>query len=252
MRDGSITPDPRTEPDALEVRDVTVAFDGLVAIDNVSLTVQRGHRMGLIGPNGAGKTTLINVLTGFQRPTAGGVFVNGFDVTNEKPHLRARRGIARTFQNVRLYKDYTVFGNLLANAIGVGFSHRTGIEFSQQVLDWMKLSHKGTHSASTLSYGEERRVGIARALVAQPKFLLLDEPAAGLDERECDELVQILSDIPERFNCGVLVIEHNMRLIRGVCDTIHVIDFGCTIARGTPKEVLENTVVIQAYLGAKR
>ena len=235
----------------LKASDIVVAFGGLTAISGVSLALDSGEVLGLIGPNGAGKTTLVNVLTGFQRPTRGQVILNGVDITGQPAHRFSRAGLARTFQAGRLFRDLHVIENLEAAAVGVGLSRRAARHRATQILDWIQFQHKALHRADSLPYGEERRVGIARALATAPKFVLLDEPAAGLSDAECDELMQLISHIPETFDCGVLLIEHNMRVVMGACRRIHVIDGGKTIAEGTPVEIQQHQEVIRAYLGSK-
>ena len=235
----------------LEVRDVAVQFEGLAAVDGVSLALGRHEILGLIGPNGAGKTTIVNVLTGFQKPTHGTIVVDGVDATGWAPHRLGRAGVVRTFQAVRLFRDLPVIENLEAAAVGVGLRRREGVRRAHEILRWMNFEHRGHVRASSLPYGEERRVGIGRALAAAPRFVLLDEPAAGMSDAECDQLMALISRIPEEFGCGVLLIEHNMRVIMGVCDRVHVIDSGRTIAEGPPQEIQTNPAVIRAYLGAK-
>ena len=220
--------------ETLEAQDVSVHFDGLTALRDLSLALRTNEICGLIGPNGAGKTTLVNVLTGFQRPSSGRVTLAGKDVSRLAPEQFARRGVARTFQSVRLFRAFTVLDNLKTYAIGVGCSERESVERAHIVLDWMTLADLADRGADTLSYGMERRVGIARALATHPRFLLLDEPAAGLNDAECDDLMDLVRRIPQRFDCGVMIIEHNMRVVMNVCDRICVIDFGKKIAEGTP------------------
>ena len=238
--------------ETLAAERVVVNFEGLVAIDRVSLSLARREVLGLIGPNGAGKTTLVNVLTGFQAPSGGRIRLDGADATGWQPHALARNGVARTFQNGRLFRDSTVRENLEAGAIGVGLSRRQAYARAVDILDWLELGETADVRADTVPYGIERRVGIARALATHPRWLLLDEPAAGLNDRECEVLMGTLSRMADAFGCGVLIIEHNMRVIMNVCERIHVIDFGRTIAEGTPKEVRENPDVIGAYLGKHR
>lgn len=239
----------QTERDVLSAQAVTVRFEGLTALDSVSLDVRPGDLLGLIGPNGAGKTTLVNVLTGFQQPAAGEVVVDVDRAVRWPPHRFARAGVARTFQNGRLFRDYSVRENLEVAALGAGLSAQAATARAADVLAWMDLSTGADVRADALPYGEERRIGIARALATGPKWLLLDEPAAGLNDVECDHLMRTVSRIPERFGCGVLLIEHNMRVVMTVCRRIQVIDFGKTIAEGTPAEIQADAGVIRAYLG---
>ena len=235
----------------LEAHDVSVNFEGLAAVDEVTVSMGRQEIFGLIGPNGAGKTTLVNVLTGFQKPTQGRVVLAGVDVTGMPPHRIGRRGLARTFQAVRLYPDTPVIENLEAAAVGTGLGRREASRRARAILEWMNFSDKAYDHADTLPYGDERRVGIGRALAMAPHFVLLDEPAAGMSDSECDDLMALISRIPQDFGCGVLLIEHNMRVIMGVCDRIHVIDSGRTIGEGTPQEIQANPAVIRAYLGSR-
>jgi branched-chain amino acid transport system ATP-binding protein len=237
--------------DSLQASGISVRFEGLTAIDGVSITLGRGEILGLIGPNGAGKTTLVNVLTGFERPTAGRVVLAGEDVTNLPAHRLGRAGLARTFQGVRLFRGLSVMENLEAAAVGAGLHRRDAERRAAQILCWMNFESKAFDLAETLSYGEERLVGIGRALAMAPRFILLDEPAAGLTDAECDELMALIARIPDEFECGVLLIEHNMRVVMGVCDRIHVIAGGRTIAQGTPDEIQRDAAVVEAYLGTK-
>jgi branched-chain amino acid transport system ATP-binding protein len=235
----------------LQACDISVRFEGLTAIDRVSITLGCDEVLGLIGPNGAGKTTLVNVLTGFERPTEGRVVLAGEDVTDLPAHRLGRAGLARTFQGVRLFRGLSVIENLEAAAVGAGLRRREAEQRAAQILCWMKFEGKAFDLAETLSYGEERLVGIGRALAMAPRFVLLDEPAAGLTDAECDELMALIERIPDEFQCGVLLIEHNMRVVMGVCDRIHVIAGGRTIAQGTPDEIQRDAAVIEAYLGTK-
>lgn len=236
-------------PALLSARDIVVRFGGIEAIGGVSIDVPAGKVIGLIGPNGAGKTTLVNVLTGFQPPTAGAVTIDDATLSGRAPERFAAAGIARTFQSVRLYRGMTVFENLLANGIGAGLPIRRAEAHSREILDWMGLSWRSADSADTLPYAEERRVGIARALAGAPSFLLLDEPAAGMTEIECEALMALIVEIPARFGCGLLLIEHNMRVVMGTCERVNVIVFGKKIAEGSPKQVQENQDVRTSYLG---
>ena len=235
----------------LEARNVSVQFGGLAAISGVSLSMRRDEVFGLIGPNGAGKTTMVNVLTGFQKPTEGAILLGGVDITKLDPHRRARLGLSRTFQSVRPFRDMTVLENLEVAGVGGGLSRRAAVARAWDILIWMHFEGKADARADTLPYADERRVGIARALASVPRFAFLDEPAAGMGDAECDELMGLISEIPGRFGCGVLLIEHNMRVIMGVCHRIHVIDSGRTIVEGAPSEIQGNPDVIRAYLGAK-
>ncbi|MSP51107.1 MAG: ABC transporter ATP-binding protein [Alphaproteobacteria bacterium] len=238
-------------PSTLAARAVSVRFEGLTAVDRISLELQRGEVLGLIGPNGAGKTTLVNVLTGFQVPSEGTIWVVDADSTGWQPHRFARAGVIRTFQNGRLFKEFTVRENLEVAAIGVGLSARKARTRAAEVLDWLGLTARADERTDALSYGDERRVGIARALAAMPRWVLLDEPAAGLNDVECDQLMRTVAAIPERFGCGVLLIEHNMRVVMTVCHRIQVIDFGKTIAAGPPAAIQSDPQVIRAYLGVR-
>jgi len=234
----------------LRARGVTVQFGGLVALDNVSLALARGEVLGLIGPNGAGKTTLVNVLSGFQRPSAGSVGVGDTDCTRLRCHEFSRVGIARTFQAVRVFKGLTVAENVETGFVAHGFGRGEARRRAEEILDDLGLSAKASFPASALSYGEERRLGLARALAAEPRFLLLDEPAAGLAPAEASELRHLISDLRGKYDCGVLVIEHNMVLVMNLCDRIQVLDSGRTIATGTADAIRNDANVRRAYLGS--
>lgn len=243
--------DDRDSEVSLEARNVSVKFGGLAAISSLSFTMNRNEVFGLIGPNGAGKSTMVNVLTGFQKPSEGAILLGGADVTRQDPHRLARMGLARSFQAVRLFRGMTVLENLEVAAVGTGLSRREAVARAWDVLSWMRFEAKAHFRADTLPYGDERRVGIGRVLATAPRFALLDEPAAGMGDAECDDLMSLISQIPARFRCGVLLIEHNMRVIMSVCHRIHVIDSGRTIVEGSPQEVQSNADVIRAYLGSK-
>lgn len=233
----------------LSASGVTVDFDGVRALDDVSFTVGSHEVVGLIGPNGAGKTTFMNVLSGFQRPSAGRVRIGETDVTSWSPERIARRGVGRTFQAVRPFAGLTVAENIELGALGVGASWRTARTRTAEILDALALGHRRDTEAGALPHGEERRLGIARALAGLPKALLLDEPAAGTNESESDELVEALRAVKARFECSLVIIEHDMRLIMGICERIQVLDFGRTIAVGTPEEIRRDAAVLEAYLG---
>jgi branched-chain amino acid transport system ATP-binding protein len=223
-----------------------------VALDSVCLSFTRDEVLGLIGPNGAGKTTLVNVLTGFQKPNAGRVLIEKEDVTGWPPYRLARRGLSRSFQTGRLFRDLLVVENLEAAVIGMGQYRAEARRRALELLEWIGLADKAFVRADTLPYGDERRVGIARALVVRPHFVLLDEPAAGLNDIECEELMRNIASIPSQFGAGVLLIEHNMRVVVGVSDRIHVLESGRTIAIGQPSQIQHHPDVIRAYLGTNR
>jgi branched-chain amino acid transport system ATP-binding protein len=230
---------------------VSVHFAGLRAVDEVDLTVYPQEILGLIGPNGAGKTTIVNALTGFQPLTAGRVELGGVDVTGWRANRLARKGVCRTFQAVRLFPDLTVLENVQMGAIGVGASHRDAARTTATLIELMQLDDVADRPASAIPHGQERRVGIARALATNPRFLLLDEPGAGLNEGESTDLVNALRRIREEFDCALTVIEHDMGLIMRLCERIQVMDHGKTISIGTPTEVARDPAVLEAYLGSK-
>jgi branched-chain amino acid transport system ATP-binding protein len=239
------------QPQAAELaaHGLEVKFQGLAAISDVSLTINRREIFGLIGPNGAGKTTLVNCLTGFQQPTQGRVTLARTDTIGWGPDRFRKAGVARTFQAARLFKDLSVIENVEVTGLGLGLSRRRARTHALSLLEWLAIDHKAETVAGTLPYTDQRRVGIARALILSPAFVLMDEPAAGMSDSECEELMSFVSSIPNLFNCGVLIIEHNMSVIMGVCQRIHVLDGGRSVAEGTPQEIQSNPAVISAYLG---
>jgi branched-chain amino acid transport system ATP-binding protein len=235
----------------LEARQLKVHFGGVRAVDGVDLSLRKGEILGLIGPNGAGKTTLVNALSGFQRPTAGTVVLDGDDVTGWSPNRLARRGLTRTFQSVRLFPDLTVLENVELGGVAVGMWRPAARKWALDLLERLQLAGKAHLYGKGLPHGLERRLGIVRALAARPSFLLLDEPAAGLNEQESDELVASLTLIRDDFACALMVIEHDMRVIMRLCERIHVLDYGKTISIGTPAEVRSDPAVLTAYLGRR-
>lgn len=239
----------RPDNPVIEAEGISVSFDGVRALDDVSLAVGPHEIFGLIGPNGAGKTTCMNVLSGFQRPSAGTVRVGGKAVTGVRPEKIAGAGVGRTFQAVRPFAQLTVMQNVELGALGTGAGRRAARARAADILDALALTHRRDELAAGLPHGEERRLGIARALAGAPRVLLLDEPAAGTNESECDELVESLQAVKARFDCSLVIIEHDMRLIMGLCERIHVLNFGRSIAEGTPDQVRTDPAVLEAYLG---
>jgi branched-chain amino acid transport system ATP-binding protein len=249
---------------ALEVRGLTCRFGGVTAVDDVSFTVQAGEIFGLIGPNGAGKTTLFNLVTGITRPTSGGCRHRGEDITGARPHQVARRGIARTFQNIRLFAELPVLENVM---IGRHCHTRSGLvtgilglppapseeravrERAQELLELVGLRGKEEVRARNLPYGDQRRLEIARALALEPDVLLLDEPAAGMNSSERAALSDFTCELRDRYGLTVLLIEHHVPLVMGLCNRIAVLDFGRLIALGDPEKVRGDPAVIEAYLG---
>jgi branched-chain amino acid transport system ATP-binding protein len=241
-----------THRQKLEIRNVSVTFQGLVAVQDVSETLLSGEILGLIGPNGAGKTTLVNAVTGFQTLGDGDVLLEGVSIARLPPQRIRRRGIARTFQAGRLFHTMTVLENVELAAFSAGQTRRAASEQAHNILAWIGLSAVEAMPTAALPYSDERRVGIARALAGEPAFVLLDEPAAGMSDLECDRLIETIRDIPRKFGSGVLIIEHNVRLVTTVSERIHVLDSGRTIARGAPEIVRYDPAVIKAYIGEGR
>jgi branched-chain amino acid transport system ATP-binding protein len=235
---------------ALEAREISVEFAGLRALDGVSLRLEPGEILGLIGPNGSGKTTLVNVITGQIAPSEGRVLCDGDDITGLPPPRVAARGIARSFQIVRLFRHLTVRENVEAGAIARGLRRPAAGRLADRLLGDFGLSARADDFAGSLSYGDERRVEIARALAAAPTFLLLDEPAAGMNEAETERLLALLAALPQAQGLGLLIIDHDIPLIMQLCHRLHVLASGRTIAEGDVETVRRSPEVIAAYLGS--
>jgi ABC-type branched-subunit amino acid transport system ATPase component len=234
----------------MEAAGISKRFRGVHALDGVSLQVAAGEIVGLIGPNGSGKTTLLNVLSGVYAPTAGTVFCDGKAVEGFRPNRIAHLGVGRTFQNIRLFGHLTVRQNVEVGSVSGratrGVDHRVDVD---RLLARFGLSSRADVQALNLPYGAQRRVEIARALAGRPYFLLLDEPAAGMNESESDTLLETIMGVREEFGCGILIVDHDLRLIMRLCERIHVLAEGRTLAIGTPEEVRRDPTVIDVFLG---
>ena len=233
---------------SLRASSVSRSFAGVQALRDVSLELRQGEVVGLIGPNGAGKSTLVNILSGFDRPTRGRVLLEDRNVTRWPAFRRGRRGLARTFQHSHAFGGLTVRENVAVSALGVGASQREAAKRTKELLELLGLAEHADQPASSLPHGDERRLGVARALATEPRFVLMDEPAAGLPEAEIPDFATAVGTVRER-GAGVLLVDHNVALVLEVCERIHVLDQGTTLAEGTPDEIRAHLGVAAAYLG---
>jgi branched-chain amino acid transport system ATP-binding protein len=241
--------DSRRPGEALRAASVSRAFEGVQALRDVTLELRRREVVGLIGPNGAGKSTLVNVISGFDLPDEGVVELQGRDITRWSPHRRGRHGLARTFQHSRSFRGLTVRENVEVAALGAGVGPAGARRRADELLELLQLTAHADAPAGALAHGDERRLGVARALASQPTFVLLDEPAAGLPEAEVPDFAAVVRWVAEEHEAGVLLIDHNMALVMKVCDRLHVLDHGATLAEGSPSEIRANLDVAAAYLG---
>jgi branched-chain amino acid transport system ATP-binding protein len=250
LSESAVAQDAQRRPgDTLRASSVSRSFEGVRALSDVTLELHRHEVVGLIGPNGAGKSTLVNVLSGFDFPTGGSVELAGRRITGWSAHRRARAGLARTFQHSRSFRDLTVRENVEVAALGVGAGVRGARRRTDDLLELLALRDLDRAPAGTLAHGDERRLGVARALATDPAFVLMDEPAAGLPEAEVPEFAAVVRSVRDDHEAGVLLIDHNMALVMDVCDRIQVLDQGQTLAQGTPQEIRRNIDVAAAYLG---
>ncbi|MCI5842684.1 MAG: ABC transporter ATP-binding protein [Clostridiales bacterium] len=248
----------------LEVTDLGISFGGLRAVDELNMRIEKGALVGLIGPNGAGKTTVFNMLTGVYRPTDGGIRLDGENIVGKKPHEICKMGIARTFQNIRLFTKLSVLDNVKAgfhnevtyslpeSLLHVGSYRRKEKQMNEKAMEILKvfdLDGQRDYKAANLPYGKQRKLEISRALATDPKLLLLDEPAAGMNPNETVELMETIELVRKQFDVTVLLIEHDMKLVSGICEYLYALNFGRLLAEGTPGEVLSNPEVVTAYLG---
>ncbi len=248
----------------LEVKNLSISFGGLKAVDDFNITVEKGQLYGLIGPNGAGKTTIFNLLTGVYKPDCGRITLDGTDITGHRTAAINQAGIARTFQNIRLFKDLSVLDNVkvglhnhyrystLEGIFRLPSYYRTEKVMDEKAMELLKvfdLDGEFAFKASNLPYGKQRKLEIARALATKPKLLLLDEPAAGMNPNETEELMKTIRFVRDHFDMTVLLIEHDMKLVSGICERLTVLNFGHMLAEGPTSEVLNNPQVIAAYLG---
>ncbi len=263
---GFLTDRDKDKKPILDVRELGIDFGGLTAVDGFNLMIGRNEITGLIGPNGAGKTTVFNLLTNVYQPTRGSILIDGMPTAGKKTYQVNRMGVARTFQNIRLFKDLSVIDNV---KVGLHESMKYNLaasvfrlpnywkeekqttERAMELLDIFHMTSLANTTAGSLPYGAQRRLEIIRALATNPKLLLLDEPAAGMNPSETAELTDTIRRIRDEFNIAVLLIEHDMSLVMGICEGIAVLNFGRIIAKGTPEEIRNNPQVIEAYLGKK-
>ena len=248
----------------LDVKNLSISFGGLKAVDDFSITIEKGQLYGLIGPNGAGKTTIFNLLTGVYKPDGGRILLDGKDITGHKAIQINQAGIARTFQNIRLFKELSVLDNVkvglhnhhkystLSGILRLPSYYKVEKEMDERAMELLKvfdLDKEFDYKASNLPYGKQRKLEIARALATEPKLLLLDEPAAGMNPNETAELMKTIRFVRDHFDMTVLLIEHDMKLVSGICERLTVLNFGHMLAEGPTSEVLSNPQVIKAYLG---
>ena len=248
----------------LDVKNLSISFGGLKAVDDFSITIEKGQLYGLIGPNGAGKTTIFNLLTGVYKPDGGRILLDGKDITGHKAIQINQAGIARTFQNIRLFKELSVLDNVkvglhnhhkystLSGILRLPSYYKVEKEMDERAMELLKvfdLDKEFDYKASNLPYGKQRKLEIARALATEPKLLLLDEPAAGMNPNETAELMKTIRFVRDHFDMTVLLIEHDMKLVSGICERLTVLNFGHMLAEGPTSEVLSNPEFIKAYLG---